>query len=1290
MLQIPVKLNLEAGEAVEALKKFEKGAEDAIKEIVDLNGKKINVDFKFSVSGDPVVKELNEQEVAIKKVEKAYDKLTGGQERSIGRTRKQIKQFKEERDKLDVTSRAYREKAAQVKKYEDRLRKLSFVQKGSITDLKAQRQGLIEARDAASIGSVKFQDLSKQISELDKELGRATPKANTFVKALANIAIAAAAFKAIGSTFRSVGNAIDVYVRRTKQVESFNLAIQNVGFSQVETNRIFKQAETTAKSLGAPLQQVENSYKRMIPALKGIGASAAESDKFIEAISARSQTLGLNTEQSGRLLEAFAQVLSKGKLQAEELNQQISELDGSFRTQLADALGVTTVKLGDMIKGSRITADVFVKAVNRMQNGAAELRKRVEEGNLTIQQFQNQLKTIETKNLEKIGEAIKPAIKSFLSIRLAIAEFIQEFSKTEAFKNLVIVFNGIAKGAEQFVQSIIKIISTLNEFLEPITATVNSLLRLGESSGGLVGILTKLALTFGITTAAIMLFRKALSMKQNFVEFIAGSKGAAAGVKGVGFAALKALPLAAALLLTLEGYSVIYENATKSGKAFSDNLKEVANDMEALGRKVKTTEGPLQEFAKFIGGISGLSETLQFNDLMSQINNYKTSVSGAKKGLKELGVDTTKFNTISKLTKQQLQDQIKIFTKLRDATDERISQLETEIKAEEDANRGKHATTKMMRVLLSLLKKNQTALKFDVMQLEKSADARKNDAHAAKLQIQSLENFGKATDKAISTIEIERIKAGTEAIKEFGREANAASLLAAADIGAEAAASEARLKVYREEIDLIKANGSKKAEEQEKEKARILELTQLTAKETQTQAKLGIEARNAVIDAFEEGIQQANQKVDILAGAASKLRGAFNNIAGSFTSGLSVAVGLIDELISREAKGLEVGSEKRKQLIRIQLKAQAVAAEAENNLAQMKLRVQNKIAQSEARIAQLRLQSEAKIAEAKGEVDLAKTLQDAAAVQGEVIRGLETQFQIESTVLDLQKQQTNEKLISKGLEEQIGESSGQVARTLGLQNTNLVDAVKNLKNLEAKSGKYANQMAKAATAAQENTEAAQELSLEEGMEQAKEVKKALDGAKGAAEAFKKIGDTINDPFNNVKNTTEQIASYLEDAVKEAQTLASIIASGTGRRAMGGPVNAGQTYKVNDGGGREGFLSNTGAFKMLPAARNMNWTAPTSGTVIPANLVDQYRNMYDTNRPNLSMKGVKVDASKVNGLSASLESGNLVQRIASAMSHPGGNQRITNHVTIQSQQPVTDASKIMTNVARAKLRRAGGI
>ncbi len=115
----------------------------------------------------------------------------------------------------------------------------------------------------------------------------------------------------------------------------------------------------------------------MVPALRAVGATSEETDKFVASVSARTQTLGLNTEQSGRLLEAFAQVLSKGKLQAEELNQQISELDGAFRTQFADALGVTTEALNELISQSQITADIFVKTVNKMENGVEALQRRV-------------------------------------------------------------------------------------------------------------------------------------------------------------------------------------------------------------------------------------------------------------------------------------------------------------------------------------------------------------------------------------------------------------------------------------------------------------------------------------------------------------------------------------------------------------------------------------------------------------------------------------------------------------------------------------------------------------------------------------------------------------------------------------------------------------------------------------------------------------------------------------------------------------------------------------------------
>ena len=74
--------------------------------------------------------------------------------------------------------------------------------------------------------------------------------------------------------------------------------------------------------------------------------------------------LGLNTEQTGRYIEAFAQVMGKGKLQSEELNQQFSELDGGLRGQLKNWLaankGITDFE-GAMKRGE-ITSGIFLEA----------------------------------------------------------------------------------------------------------------------------------------------------------------------------------------------------------------------------------------------------------------------------------------------------------------------------------------------------------------------------------------------------------------------------------------------------------------------------------------------------------------------------------------------------------------------------------------------------------------------------------------------------------------------------------------------------------------------------------------------------------------------------------------------------------------------------------------------------------------------------------------------------------------------------------------------------------------
>ena len=275
MLSIPVKLDLDAGAATAALKDFERGAKEALGELVELNGKKVNIDFKFSTSGEPIVRELNDQEAALKKVTDGYNKLTGGQAKSIGRTKKIIQQFRAERDALAANSKEYKDAEAVVKKFEQRLRQLQGIQAGSIAEIKAQRAELVALRDAAKINSPEFNRLTKEIKRFDKQLDATKVKGNAFVQAFAKIAIVSAGIQAVGSALRAVTNTIDVFVRRTKDIEGFNLALRNAGLEQAEVNRVFKQAETTANDLGAPLAQVEKTYKRIIPALRAVGTSSA-------------------------------------------------------------------------------------------------------------------------------------------------------------------------------------------------------------------------------------------------------------------------------------------------------------------------------------------------------------------------------------------------------------------------------------------------------------------------------------------------------------------------------------------------------------------------------------------------------------------------------------------------------------------------------------------------------------------------------------------------------------------------------------------------------------------------------------------------------------------------------------------------------------------------------------------------------------------------------------------------------------------------------------------------------
>lgn len=1356
MLTVPVKLDLDAGAAEAALKKFEQGARDALTEIVEFNGKKVNIDFRFSSSGDPIVKELSDTEAALKKTTSAYDKLTGGQQKSIGRTKKIIQQFKAERDALAANSQEYKNAANTVKKFEGELRTLQGVQVGSINDLKQQRSALVDLKDSVKKNSPEFKKLTTQIKQLDDRLSQTTPKVKSFFSVLGKIAVAQAAFSAVTGAIRSAANALGAFTARTKEIEAFNLAIKNVGFSQAETNRIFQQAETTANRLGAPLQQVEQSYKRMIPALKAVGTSAGDSDKFIAAISARSQTLGLNTEQSGRLLEAFAQVLSKGKLQAEELNQQISELDGAFRTQFADALGVTSAALNELISDSKITADVFVKTVNKMQNGVDELAKRVKNGTATIQQLQNAASNVETKNLEDIAKSIEPAIKAFLKIRLAVADFIKEFKKTETFDFLATTFNQIAKSAQTLVAATLALVLAFSQLLAPITGLLDFILSIDAGFGGLIGVLTLVAAGFlavKVAMVGLLLIAKLKALitatSVAFKGLFLSAKQAAVGMNTATFSTkkllvgLRALKSAVPFLAIAAGVGLIVNAFRASAKAAAEVEKQYASSFDILREGLKSSSDEAKKApvnikkatksveeasnaarvgagvyyslgvifagvgvaaaAVATGGLALLAiglttaaaagtaaaiatKELQKSEkgraLIENTKKYNKQLSVAEKRAQDLGaaIGTTDFSGFASGSKE-LEELNGVYRTTAKSVKERISQNKDLINSE-------RLKDKPMKAFINHLEAQNVLLEEDIRLANSSLKALQDEI-AARLRSGDANEMARASAEALAAaqkqvnegIESDKIKAQTEAIEDYGKKANAASLIAAAGIAAEVVASEQRTKNAENTLKVLAQRGKLN----EEEIALQRKLTNVVATEAQKRAQLEMNARAAVIEAFKAGIAEVEGQVDVIAQSASNLKSSFDGVTGSLVTGLQAANGLINEIASRELEGLEVGSTKRKQIIASQLKAQNLSNQIENKIAELRLKTQNKIEVSQAKIEQARLRTAAAVAKAEGKTALSSALTQGANEQNLIIQALNQQLTIGSELLQIEKLTGDQKLINQGLEEGIAGSAAGVAQKLGLQVVTLGEATERQRDLLGLADNYGKALSNAAVQSQATAEALQKTSLKEGADQAFEMFDALDNASGAAEGLNAAMDAATGNIDDAASSAQRMEGFLKSAVGEAGRLQRIVLSGAPARALGGPVSSGKQYTVNDGGGREGFLSNSGKFSMLPAARNMKWTAPTSGTVIPASLVNDFISASASQKIQSASAGVKPRQNLSANTTSEAVSGNLVKQMTAALTGSGGNQRITNNVTIQSQQPVTDASKIMTNVARMRLR-----
>jgi tape measure domain-containing protein len=141
----------------------------------------------------------------------------------------------------------------------------------------------------------------------------------------------------------------------------------------------FAFLDKEAARLGVTLEGVGKEYTKLVASTTLSGIDKQVTRDLFSGVSQAATVFNLDDQEVGRILTAFGQIASKGKVMSEELKGQVAEsLPGALK-MAADSMQVSTDQLMEMMKRGELSAKDFLgKFSSYMKNMTAEQFKQVE------------------------------------------------------------------------------------------------------------------------------------------------------------------------------------------------------------------------------------------------------------------------------------------------------------------------------------------------------------------------------------------------------------------------------------------------------------------------------------------------------------------------------------------------------------------------------------------------------------------------------------------------------------------------------------------------------------------------------------------------------------------------------------------------------------------------------------------------------------------------------------------------------------------------------------------------
>lgn len=232
-----------------------------------------------------------------------------------------------------------------------------------------------------------------------------------------------------------------------------------------------------ADKAGVKFDDLAKNYAQITAASKGTVLEGERTQAIFEAITMAGAKLGLSGEEVKGTLVAIQQMMSKGRITAEELRQQLGDRFPGAVQIMASAAGVTTQALDKMMRQGDLNISMLIKFADEVKK-----RYNIDENTKidTITAAENRLANARIRMIDSLDKVI-----GFTS------------AYTNVLNTLTSGINGASTKAQDFVQKFLQV----GVALTSVFASSIVLRGITAITGGIIG-LASAVMSLNVATAA--------------------------------------------------------------------------------------------------------------------------------------------------------------------------------------------------------------------------------------------------------------------------------------------------------------------------------------------------------------------------------------------------------------------------------------------------------------------------------------------------------------------------------------------------------------------------------------------------------------------------------------------------------------------------------------------------------------------------------------------------------------------------------------------------------------------